>query len=265
MDRDQELSRADLFYIAMNARRGTIAATITGGGEPTLHPYINEFIKTLDSSHVGVGLVTNGIPAKKLSTTALSQITWCRVSFSDCRKFDDQFVASMDYLRSESRLDLAFSYVLTDDPDYHKLCEVIEYANENNFTHVRIVSDILHDTADMDEAKSILHDIDTDTSRVIFQDRNESTHGHKRCLLSLLKPIIAADGYVYPCCGVQYARGEGERMFPEDMRMGHFTELDSITANQSYFDGSACNKCYYGQYNDALDLMTQEVDHAEFL
>ena len=64
---------------------GTHAVTITGGGEPLLHPDINEIIECFASHGIQVGLVTNGVLLDRC--TALEHLTWCRISAADERDF----------------------------------------------------------------------------------------------------------------------------------------------------------------------------------
>ena len=67
------------------------------------------------------------------------------------------------------------------------------------------------------------------------------TTGVKDCFISKLKPIIHADGYLYPCCGIQYASGDPQeqRHFPPSFRMGHWRDFHKI----GVFDGPGGKKC----------------------
>lgn len=248
---------------------GTVGCTITGGGEPTIYrkfnagrvETLNDVIARLGSNYIAVGLVTNGLSVHRLEPWTLEQLTWVRISFADTRDWDDTFEGKLDYIRQAS-IDLAFSYVLTSDPDQAKLRRVADYAKANRFTHVRVVTDILNpDSAAIAKARAWLAGYEG----IIFQDRTQYTRGSKRCLISLLKPVIAPDGYIYPCCGVQYALSGDAKTFPERMRMGKCDDLASIIASQAGFDGSVCDRCYYGQYNDLLNALTCRIDHEEFV
>jgi len=160
-------------------------------------------------------------------------------------------------INNKRHIDWSFSYVLHKSPS--NLKEIVNFANENNFTHIRVVSNILNSDKNlMQEAKKVLTNID---DRVIYQDRSKPTAGSKNCYISLLKPIIGADGYVYPCCGIQYHSKGIKRDFNHDMG----NDLEDIMNNQKNFRGDKCQKCYYSSYNNLLSLLKKETRHKEWL
>jgi organic radical activating enzyme len=190
-----ELSLNQIEEIADNLSMVHCAAvTITGGGEPLLHPKINEIIDLFYHRNIKIGLVTNGYLASRLSKESWYKITWCRISGSDDRAVPLKMLPIYD------KIDWAFSYVVTKDFKLDNLLEYINFANNNGFTHVRVVSDILDDKLEMFHVKQLVTKSGVNLSKVIFQDRSEYTTGMKNCYISLLKPNIAADGYIYPCC-----------------------------------------------------------------
>jgi len=133
---------------------------------------------------------------------------------------------------------------------------------------MRIVNDIF--IADelkeqMNNVKYYLKDNVFDDSIVNYQDRSEWTSGYNPCYLSILKPVIGADGYIYPCCGTQYALENPSRDYEELMRMGHIDNLEDVLLNQWFFDGSICYKCYYGNYNKVLSILMNGLKHKEFV
>jgi len=243
----------------------TKGVTITGGGEPFLFKHIDELIISLRNIGVSVGIVSNGtIPCNEL---IIPLITWIRFSFSDDRVIDNKF---LDNIRKwiGKGVDLAFSYVVTADVNFSNIKQIVEFANNNKFTHIRLVSDIL----DPQTSKNILNvkdflrrDCDIDDSLVIYQPRGSYTKGIQRCLISLLKPMIYSDGHIYPCCGVQYALIDDTKRMPERMRMGYYTKLPQIIEKQKCFDGSICNVCYYEKYNVVLDSLLEKMKHLDFI
>lgn len=244
---------------------GCKAATITGGGEPLLHPHINEIIQLCNHFNIKVGLVTNGTQFSKLNPETYKFITWCRISHSDDRAFT--ITNSLNRI-SESAIDMAFSYVLTSNFNVNLFSEIVRYANKYHYTHVRIVSDLLNldSVDDMEKIKEKISNT-VDDSRVIYQGRKMFTSGAKKCLISLLKPVISADGGIFPCCGIQYALKEHSLDYEKSMMMAQATieEIYDIYQRQKHFDGSICYRCYYNEYNVALDMLTQPIEHLEFV
>ena len=84
-------------------------------------------------------------------------------------------------------------------------------------------------------------------------------------LISLLKPVIGADGLLYPCCGTQYAMFPPPGDYDDLMCMGPAIELYSIYQEQKHFDGSQCVRCYYDEYNALLEQIIIPLEHKEFV
>lgn len=223
---------------------GGQSVTITGGGEPLLHPDIEAIIDFISDLGIKIGLVTNGIKLHDIKN--IDKLTWCRISLSHVNpiKFDWKDIINRNHV------DWAFSYVFTED--YISLQNTVNEAKDLNITHFRVVTDINNPH----ELPQLAND-----SKVIYQHRTNYTQGSRNCWISLLKPYLDVDGNYYPCCSVQY-QGYGACM-PKEMCMGD--DLKDIIDNQKKFDGSACQKCYYRNYNDLMELMIKKVDHLEFI
>ncbi len=265
-DRQAELD-ADAILEAMLrfAHLGCKAVTITGGGEPLMHPNINLLIHSISNGlGIKVGLVSNGTRLRNLGCG--DSVTWCRISSSDDREPAwDQIEAAV---RLNPNINWAFSHVLTSKPDWERLGRLVDFANRHNFTHVRIVADLLDldlSSAYVKSARTYLKGQDIDDHLVIYQDRASYVHGRPRCGISLLKPVLGADGGIYPCCGVQYAQDPPGRDLVPEMRMGEIGDIESIWKQQMAFDGSVCGRCYYDDYNMALDMLQSPICHEEFV
>jgi MoaA/NifB/PqqE/SkfB family radical SAM enzyme len=242
---------------------GTAGVTITGGGEPLLFLHINDLIYKLHKADISIGMVTNGCtPAYP---GLMHKVQWVRFSFSDERKLSDEFLAEVGFWVGKA--DLAFSYVLTDKPNFESIGSIVNLANKLHFTHVRIVSDILSPTAseNLSDVQRYLKKINVDDSLVIYQARNSWMPGTKDCFISLLKPMIYSDGLIYPCCGAQYAMKNDTRHMPQKMSMGHYSELSEIIKQQRHFNGEICDICYYEGYNSLLADLQQDLQHLDFM
>jgi len=223
-----------------------------------LYPHINEVIKHCNEIGIRVGLVTNGLALDNLK----EKPDWIRVSFDSQRKFKSLGTILGRALIRLPNVDWAFSFVALDR--LGELSKVVNYANANRFTHVRVVSDILNpsDVA-IAMAKMKLRGKDY---KVVYQARTKPTKGRQKCFISLLKPTIAADGLIYPCCGAQYAIKDRKHDFHELMSMGTMDrDLVDVISKQIYFDGSVCDRCYYDNYNEMLGLLMDEVKHKEWV
>ena len=253
--------------ITMAVGLGTKAVTITGGGEPLCYPWLDELIACFATYHVKVGLVTNGLLLHKVSADTLKKVTWCRISSGDDRSFDTRYQARLERaVWSAPSVDWAFSHVITATPNLLTIGRLVDFANRNKFTHVRLVADIfVPETVDMEFVRSSLAKMKIDDCRVVYQARNQPTKGGD-CYICYLKPVIGPDAKVYTCCGAQYAFDPPPHDMPKELCLGDARDLESIIANsRKPFDGSICSRCYYSQYNLVLRTMLSEIKHAEFV
>jgi organic radical activating enzyme len=231
---------------------GMDAVTITGGGEPLMYADISKVLKLLHELNVDVGLVTNGSLLHKLSEADLNRIHWLRISVSDELhrqvKISDWFDSINQAVSKDNMIDWAFSYVVGSYPNFTFMKKIINYANEHNFTHVRLVSDLLNIASipNMSAIRGGLLDLGVDVSKVIFQGRKTFVRGFTPCYISLLKPVVAADGLLYACCGSQYSQNDSDRNYVNSM--GHWRDLPKLIKEQKFFDGKVCVKCYYEDY-----------------
>lgn len=276
-DKQKELNINQIESLIQKYRDlGAEAWTITGGGEPTIHRDFDRIIKTIFYNNMESGLVTNGTVLNKRKS--LDKITWIRISTSDILENElekiglniESHLKNLEFAVKEyPMVDWAFSYVLGDYPNHKLIRKLVEFANSHDFTHVRIVNDILKASQlnpQMDEVKKTLRFNGVDDSKVNYQERSLWTPGTDKCYISLLKPVIGADGYIYPCCGTQYALKDPSRDYEKAMRMGHISkDIDRITQEQKPFDGSICYKCYYSQYNTVLGILLNGLKHKAFV
>jgi len=263
-DKKKHLSLEQVIKILdVCGERGTEAVTITGGGEPLVHPEINEIINyAYDEWLMEVGLVTNGILLEKLDYH--KNLTWCRISSSDDRI--PAFDSIKEAIKINPQTNWAFSHVISRNPNYQIIKSIIDFAESSVFTHIRLVSDLcdLDNVPTMDEVASEIKNSYIDDSKVIYQGRKDSTKGTKNCYISLLKPVIAPEG-IFGCCGIQYAIHGQPRDMIDKLKMGDLEDLPEILDKQKYFDGSICDVCYYDQYNKALSKLKDKPKHLKFV
>jgi len=269
-DRDKglELSLDEVTSVLDDLRRlGAKAITITGGGEPLLHPHFNEIIHHCRNIGLKVGLVTNGLLLRKFTKKTLDILTWCRISSEDDRLFSDAYSESLKkVVRGSPGVGWAFSHVTTSKPSFEVIGKIVDFSNRNNLTHVRLVSDLFQvEGTDLESVKAYLTEHKIDDKLVIYQGRKDFTVGSD-CLIGFLKPTIYPDHKVYVCCGAQYALSESSRDMPRELALGTIETLNELYSGPvRVFDGSVCSKCYYSSYNTLLSTLLKGIEHKEFV
>jgi len=259
-----------LEIVAQFVHNETNGVTITGGGEPLLWEHIGHLIELLDLFNIKSGLVTNGLLLSRQNNEILNKLTWCRISQGDAReKWSERFFDRLSgTIKSAPLVGWAFSYVVSQDPDIDKIKRFIQFADDHNFTHVRLVADLLcTNKIPMDIVRSELSDFTEQLKvPVIFQDRKKPEKG-ENCRVCYLRPVITPDMNVYACCGVQYAMKDPTLNFPPELCLGNVTDLPKIIKGSAKpFEGAKhCEYCYYGNYNRTLDMLITETQHKEFI
>ena len=264
LEMDFDLARA---IIEKCRKAGTKAVTITGGGEPLMYRYFAELVDCFHTNYIKIGLVSNGLLLHKASKETLDKITWCRISNDDQRTLSGVYREQMSRIVTRSsKVDWAFSHVVSAKPNVDEIARIIEFANEHNFTHIRLVADLFHpEGIDMGVLRAALLNIGVDDAKVVYQGRKAFERGGD-CYIGYLKPLIGPDAKVYACCGVQYALEVPSKDLPEELCLGDALDLEAILEmSATPLNGNKCVKCYYMNYNTLLRGMLKSVVHKEFV
>jgi MoaA/NifB/PqqE/SkfB family radical SAM enzyme len=264
-DKSKELDIEEIKKFYNNYIDTIQSTTISGGGEPLMYKKFNELIKHLISINTKIGLVSNGLLFNRYSESIFKNFTWCRISLSEASLDNGVFDIIKKYIK-KVKIDWAFSFVAGND--IKKDVETIKlFYNEfeKDITHFRLVGDINnpdHRVTFIEEQLSAIGDFD----KIIYQSRTDFKHGAKKCYLALVKPVIAADGNIYPCCGVQYAIKNSNKDLNNKLKMGHISDT-KIMFNRKYFDTyGICDKCYYDSYNSFINIFhNKDMKHQEFI
>jgi len=134
--------------------------------------------------------------------------------------------------------------------------------SDDRITHIKLhpnlftISDV-----PLDDVKK--HFVGQD-DKIVYQDRELVGRGHKECNLPFIRPVVSPEG-VFACCGAQFAIKGKERSMPDELKLGEIKDLEKILTEQKPIDGRICNPCYYNEYNDFLNKISDKPDHSEFL
>lgn len=243
---------------------GCKAITVTGGGDPMVYPSINKLLVLGKIFDIEYGMVTNGIALDKLEAEATRALKWVRIS---CSSEVDRLDLHRKNILRYPDIDWALSFVVGANVDRESLRKHIQFAADMpQVTHIRVVSDLI----DLDNAPGMLQlesDLwrSCDTSKAIWQGRQNYTAGTRDCRIGFLKPVIGPDGKIYPCCGVQYAHNQMDMDLPDSMTMCDARQMKAHWDEAVPFDGSKCFRCYYSHYNQALDMLSMRLQHENFV
>ena len=205
------------------AELGVRAITYSGGGEPLLHPNIEEAMqKTLDLG-MDLSIITHGQYLSGKKAEILAKSKWVRVSvdyhtpemFSKTRRLSEKyFYVIMDNIKEFSKIknkncDLNVNYIITKenhDTLYDAAVllknagvEIIRFAPVWNVTfyeyHALIREKVM-------EQFELMKDLEDENFKIFSSydiDNVLIKRPYKRCYMMEVVPIIGADLNIYPC------------------------------------------------------------------
>jgi MoaA/NifB/PqqE/SkfB family radical SAM enzyme len=173
---------------------GIRSITFTGGGEPLMHPRINEIIK-MAGGFFKLGLITNGVLLDKIDTHLLSRFDFIRVSlnagtretYKKISGFDyyDRVIRNIEFAKKHTK-QLGISFVVTDD----------------NIQEISLMENLKVDLLQFKH--NINNPIDFSANCIICK-RSKAT-SNLPCQIASLIGIIGYNGDVHYCCQYRYEK-----------------------------------------------------------
>ena len=200
---------------------------ISGGGEPLLYKRIISLLCLAKYSGYYTYLQTNGTMLSMVHKRFVDDV---RISIGD----------GIDFAKCKTKhFANGYNYVVTANPDYDNLNNVIMSAiNHNQYVKITQDDTDIENAVSMDEIRNHI----PQNPLITLWDVFSYQEGTNPC--ESKSPLLGADGYWYPCCRTQYAKGKDLKTYDAEMRIGNIDDdLEIVT--KSSFDGSQCNRCYY--------------------
>lgn len=283
---------ADLLPELM-ARAGIPAIEITGGGEPTLWPWFDEFIANLQKHGIEIGLVTNGSTMTEQRAKLLAQYQntlWIRFSMDSCtpmthkklhRTAGYEFSKRVEAIKrivkyKHDELELGISFITTPN-NYHEIEESIKFYSTLGVSHIRV--SFMYDkqgTAGLTEAQidTLLPNLEkwkqqyqTDSYAIYFEKDRISSYSapntdFNKCYMQDFVWAVGADSNVYPCCIMKYH---------PDFSLGKLENLDTmvsdleVLAKKNNLNVNKCFPCWLRSRNKSMASYIEKPKHANFV
>lgn len=246
----------DTAYHVIDAmtKLGIKVMTLSGGGEPLLHPDIIQIIQYIKSRGIEIGLVTNGTNIQILEELPENAIEWCRISFGDERDKVFDICEQALKLHAKNIINkVGFSYIYSKDKSHSTLNDVLKCLENEEIFYLKIMPNQYDDVVD-------LNGIEKHKKILIVNPDSHAFEGC--CLMPLVKPIINVDGYVYPCCDKQYE--DEAKSYKQENAICHYTKYERFVREN---EGKiySCSKCYHFYGNEYLRMTKEEILHADWI
>lgn len=168
---------------------GVKSVSWTGGGDPSLHPHIDQLVSYTRLCNLKQGMFTNALAKIRFDPTLLD---WVRVTMTD-KPFN---VENIRTLRQCKTLGFAFNWSGAQDTDYLKQTLDVAYAVKADYVQVRPALKFHGQTTDVEPP-----DFDDPMMQVTdykFEDAKHK-HDYKECVAYHLTPFVWEDGNVDVC------------------------------------------------------------------
>lgn len=240
-------------------RMGALSVEFTGG-EPTLHPQINEILRFAHLLGYSVGMKTNGVEfISKISPDVIPYMTWVRVSLNSL-----DYVSSIDLTGVSDKTTLGLSYVMQIDSPTTIFPVLKEYKERYQAEYIRVIPDNTLSDVQLEELYLRAgKDKIFDDPHCFWQIKDYSIP--KYCWMMWLKPFINTDRNIYFCCATQMFE---HKFIPKYKLCSTNPEDISNTWKKARrFDGSICKGgiCYFKQHNDLIEFITEDIQHRDFI
>lgn len=231
---------------------GLKAVILSGGGEPTIYPQINELLEYLHSEGLEIGMITNGTTlSERIKPENFDLLTWIRISINSLDYRPDIMIPKLN----SEKTTLGFSYIwnpLTTEKTLNRIKEKIKDASAtNNVAYVRLLPDCNLSTEKLEEAHVALRAIAEKLGKPFFHQYK--THATPpECHLGRVHPVFYTDGYIYPCDSLVLNSPEDDKRFHHDFALCRWDEVKDFYSQEikgSLLDTKKCHHCVFARQN----------------
>lgn len=244
---------------------GLKGIVISGGGEPTMYPKINELLSFLYVHGLKVGLITNGTMFKKISDENLSKLTWVRISGNVLDYVSDENLVIPEF---SSDTVFGLSYIVSEDTTENSLLKVKRFADKYNARYVRVAADCLVQGEILEKENERIRNMVSSLNDKRFFHHYKKHGTPDRCYLAYFHPILYCDGYIYPCDSL--VLNDQNKDFESSYRLCKAEDiverLYTVGSDESLIDcKTKCKSCVWEGHNVFLCNVRNGIEHEEFV
>lgn len=271
------------------------AVTFSGGGEPTVYPFIIPTMKGILEKGIDLSIITNGQKLDGEIAEILSQAKWVRISFdaADAQTYQEIRRIPISYFNTVCKniskfakqkskaCELGINFVVN-HKNANKVYEFAKFVKELGANHVKFAARITKNTEDYhrDFKENVIEQIHlasqnlTDSGFKIINKYEEDFgittvfhRTYKKCFVKEVVTVIAADSKVYFCHDKAYV----EEGLVGDLNKCSFKELwfsPEVIERYRKFDASKeCNHhCVYDDRNILMNTFFDlDENHINFI
>jgi organic radical activating enzyme len=244
------------------AKLGTHAIEITGGGDPTLYPRINDVMDLLVDLGYSIGINTNAVDSQLIERWYYCD--WVRVSMNTLDVHD---TLNIEPIR-ESGAYISACYIWHKNSTLDTFKKVADLCEREKIV-CRVAPDCITSLDEINESVDFLREVMIqfiNNKYLFLSDFNINTKRHNNnCFIHMIKPAFYTDGYVYPCPSSELAKENNSQMQPSlavcryDEVFDYYTSMKAIRPTEKN-----CSYCKYEKQNIVLEEVLTQTEFNEF-
>ena len=241
---------------------GTRSVEFTGGGDPTLYPYINEALEWLhDEMKMNIGFITNTVDTQLVKYW--KYCSWVRVSFNTMDYRDMNLGPIRD-----AGIPMTGCYIWNEKSTLDAFDKVVNFAEKEEIV-CRVGTDCIKSSDEIDASMDMLKEVfkKYQNKKFVFLSDFNITTGRSNfnCYFHMIKPCFYVDGYIYSCPSAELAY-ENDHQVPKSIRVCKYDEIIDFyqggqATNKTYRD---CSYCKYFKQQVVLEEVLTETTFNEF-
>jgi len=288
---DQMKSAIDQF-----ADLGVLGMEFTGGGEPTLHPQLDEAIAHAHSRGIKIGICTNGSRLKKvknwhmLSWVRLGMYSWDEkkpyeyhlevfegldIEISAAYVWDGATETSTNPNITGEWSDTKAKKLASNSYKEENFMKMLAWVEEKKipcriaFNAIKSVEEVQKDILKIGELIAIHEEKNGKLKYAFLSDFNfKGVRRNDNCYMHMVKPCVFTDGNVYVCPSAELAP-ENNYAVNEEFKISDIAGITDFYNSQVGGAGvsrrhHACSFCKYAYQNELIDDVVTETRHNEF-
>lgn len=240
---------------------GTKAIELTGGGDPTLYPRINDVFSMLKDLDYHIGVNTNAVDSQLIKYW--DYCDWVRISMNT---LDTDRRLNIDPIK-DSGAYISACYIWHKDSTAETFKRVSDFCKREKIV-CRIAPDCIVSLRTIDSEVLALRNLleQHDNPYLFLSDFNISTTRHNlKCYIHMIKPALYTDGYIYPCPSSELACENGSKM-QHSLAVCRYDEVyDFYTSGRAFeIKDIACSYCKYEKQNLVLEEVLTPTEFNDF-
>jgi len=243
-------------------RLGTKAIEVTGGGDPTLYPRINDYLDVLHDLGYSIGINTNAVDSDRIERWRYCD--WVRVSLNTLDVHD-----SLDLDPILGAKSVSACYIWHKDSTLETFDKIANFCKDRQIV-CRIAPDCIRPLEEIDSSvvflRKLMEERHSYNPYLFLSDFNITTNRHNLdCRIHMIKPAFYTDGYVYPCPSVELAEENNSQM-PHSFALCRYDEIQNFYTSGRALEAieRTCSYCKYEKQQVVLEEVLTPTEFNDF-